>query len=185
MLVLVQCQAIQQTRNFANCEFSLVAMNRLSMAGIDILGIQKLSDLGLPAILQLGTLFINESEFPLDINLSVEVRNPNNVLAAMNRLEYICLIDDREVLSGVMKERVEVPPLGKATFPIDLRIDLKKIFKDQESRNAVIGFGLGLVGNSQQPSRLSIKAKPSIRIGKRYVKYPGYIKFKDNLNLNR
>jgi hypothetical protein len=42
-------------------------------------------------------------------------------------------------------------------------------------KDAVINFGLNLAGTGDQPSRLTVKVKPTILIAKKAMQYPGYI----------
>jgi len=59
-----------------------------------------------------------------------------------------------------------------------MQTDLFQVLSS-ESADAVINFGLNLGGSGNRPTRMMIKIKPSIYIGKKMIAYPGYIKVRN------
>ena len=75
------------------------------------------------------TYAFSESKFLLKFNLDIEVKNPNPVVAAMNKLDWILFIDDIEIAAGISEDRIEVKPNnGLAIYPIAISSNLKSVF---------------------------------------------------------
>ena len=179
---LVSCDVLQQVdqmKNFAKCKFRLKSVKNIELAGIDIQQIQSVSDLGL---IDLGiiTAAFAGGRLPLDFTLNLEVQNPNNETAAMNRLDWILLIDDIEMVRGTNNDRVSVPANGGISIlPLSMSFDLLKTLSG-ESGEAVMNFGFNLAGMGDRPTRITLKAKPTIYVGGQAISYPGYISIENN-----
>lgn len=111
---------------------------------------------------------------PFSITANVQVRNPGAVTAAVNAIEWMAFIDDIQVASGVLNERIEVAPGGSTKIiPIRIQTDLFDYMEGDNPRT-MLNFALNLVDAGGQPTRLSMKIKPSVLIGSQSVYYPGY-----------
>ncbi len=151
-----------------------------TLAGVNVQQIRSVSDLNL---LQAGkiTAAYAGGSLPLNMIINMDVRNPNPSNAALNNMEWILVIDGKEIVNGVVNERVSIAPNGGvSTLPIRISADLRKIMaKNTPEEN--INLGMGLVGAGNQPSpKMTLKVKPSIMIGSATIRYPGYI----NVNTN-
>jgi hypothetical protein len=118
---------------------------------------------------------------PLNLVVNLDVRNPNPTTAALNQVEWILQIEGKDVVDGILNERVAISPDGGiTTLPIRISADLRKIM-DRNSAEENLNMGLGLAGANNQPSpKLTLRIKPSIMIGSASIRYPGYI----NVNTN-
>ncbi|MEZ5071483.1 MAG: hypothetical protein R2751_11070 [Bacteroidales bacterium] len=103
----------------------------------------------------------------------MEVYNPGVTLAAVNRIDWIAFIDDVQVATGALTDRVEVSPGGKALMPIRLSTDLFEYLEGDNPRT-MLNFALNLVDAGNQPTRLSMKIKPTVMVGSQSLVYPGY-----------
>ncbi len=168
------CAQLSQLANFASCEFRTTKVENVNLAGIDVQNTKSLSDLNL---LTVGNLLktVATGKLPLSFVLNVEAKNPNTSLAAMNKIQWIAILDSTELTRGVIDQRVEIQPNSTAIVPINISADLKEIFKG-ETGKSLINLGLNLAGSDGSPSsRLTIKIKPSILIGNYPLEYPGFI----------
>ncbi len=111
---------------------------------------------------------------PARFVVHIGARNPNSSLAAVNRIDYVVLIDDKEILQGSLDQRIEVPANSDISIPVGIHTDLMHDL-NQQSSQALINLLLNLAGEGKTSSRIVLKLKPSIAVGKGYVKYPGYI----------
>jgi hypothetical protein len=180
VITLGSCRQLKELSSFANCEFRLGSVQNTSLAGVNVQQVRSLSDLNL---LQAGkiTAAYASGSLPLSLTLNVDVKNPNATQAAMNSMDWILLIDGKEIVDGTVNDRIAITPNGGvATLPIQIRADLRKILA-KNSTEENINMGLGLAGNGNKPSpKLTLKVKPSFLIGGSSIKYPGYI----NVNTN-
>jgi hypothetical protein len=183
LLFLASCVQIKQLTNLLNCDFRVSSVDNIRMADIDVQKIKTFTDLKftdgakLLAAVASGTL-------PLNLTVNVEAKNPNTQMAALNKMDWILLIDDIEMANGSTTKRVEVPANGgTGTFPIAVTTDLAKVLSGQSAKN-VVNFGLNLAGYGSRPTRIAVKAKPTILVGGAAIMYPGYITIKSEYGGN-
>jgi LEA14-like dessication related protein len=175
--VFSSCGIIDQSRamrNFGECSFWLMDVQDVTLAGVDLQYVDQFSDLSFSETARI-TAAVLSGDLPLSFTLNVEVYNPNQEKALMNELKWILFIDDKEITKGIVDRRIEVSPNGgTALLPITLSIDLFDALSG-ESADAIINFGFKLAGHGGEPSRIKLKAKPSVYVSGRKINYPGYI----------
>ena len=180
---VVGCCQYKELKTFTKCEFKLDRVENLKLAGVDIQNVKKLTDLH---FLKAGkiTSATLQGKLPLEFTVFIKAKNPNSKNAAINKLEWIAFIDDVELLNGVMEKRIEISADGgTADIPLEVRTDLKEVFSS-ESATALINLALNLVDLSSEKSKIGVKIKPTIKVGKKYISYPGYIKLKKKFSSN-
>lgn len=116
MLALIfattSCEILEQAANltsFARCKFKLNTVENIELAGIDVQNIKDYSQLSFMDVAKL-TSIITSGKLPLNFTLNMLVYNPNQQQAAMNKLDWILMIDDvemnRECLSNELRSRL-------------------------------------------------------------------------------
>ena len=177
LILLSGCEILEQASQVANltkCEFRLQSVDQLRLAGVNIQQVDQLSDLSFMDAAKI-TAAATGSNLPLNFTLNVEAKNPNNAIAGLNRLDWILLIDDIEMVSGVNEQNVQIAANGgTSTIPLTIGINLKEALRGK-SADAIANFGLNLAGAGNKPTRITLKAKPSIMVSGRSIAYPGYI----------
>ena len=164
---------IQQVTTFAACEFKLIDVQDVRIAGISVGNKRGSADLNFGDAARLG-IALTGSTLPLTFNLNVEAHNPNAQVAGLNRLEWILYIDDIEMVNGVNEEPITIPAQGSTMIPLRMNIDLRKALSGK-SGQSLLNFGFNLAGANGEPTRIKLKAKPTILVGKFPIAYPGYI----------
>jgi len=183
ILTVSSCKQLNEMATLSKCEFRLKSVEGLSLAGVNIQNLTSFSQLNLLDAAKI-TSAVAGGNLPLGLTLNVDIKNPNKMQAAMNKLEWIFIIDDIEMLNGAVNKRVEIAPGGGiTTLPIDMKMDLKKILSGS-SGNALLNFGFNLAGAGNKPTRITLKAKPSILIGNSTIQYPGYINIRNEFTSN-
>ena len=171
------CSFLKEISTFAKCEFRMTTLEDPHLAGINVSQIHSYSDIGF-ADMAILTASVMKGELPLTFTLNVEAKNPNPVMAALNKLEYLAFIDDVQVASGALNQRIEIPASGGiALIPLQLQTDLIEIL-NKDSRQALVNFGLNLADAGNRPTRVSLKVKPTILVGAMEIIYPGYFTVK-------
>ncbi len=172
------CDVLDQARQMAalsKCEFRLSSVEQLRLAGVNIQQVNHWSDLNLMDAAKITTAIAAGGSLPLNFTLNVEAKNPNTAMAGLNRLDWILLIDDIEMVSGVNENRVQIPANGgTSVIPLTIGVDLKEALKGK-SAEAIANFGLNLAGAGNKPTRITLKAKPYIMVGSQNISYPGYL----------
>ena len=175
--MLGSCSFLKEISTFGKCEFRMSTLEDPELAGVDISRVRSYNDLGF-ADMGLITASVMKGQLPLAFTLNIEARNPNPAMAALNKLEYIAFIDDVQVASGALNQRIEIPASGGiTTIPLRLNTDLIDILK-KDSRQTLVNFGLNLADAGNRPTRVSLKVKPTILVGTMEIIYPGYFTVK-------
>ena len=184
---LAGCDVLEQARQvamLAKCEFKLKSVDQLRLAGVNIQQVKKLSDLNMMDAAKITTAALSGGSLPLNFTLNVEARNPNATTAGMTRLDWILFIDDIQMVSGVNEQRVQIPGNGgTGILPLTIGIDLKQALKGK-SGDAIANFGLNLAGAGNKPTRITLKAKPTIMVGSQTIAYPGYLTIQNEFTSN-
>ncbi|MCK9422609.1 MAG: hypothetical protein M0Q38_08430 [Bacteroidales bacterium] len=180
------CDITKQTRQslaLARCDFRILSVENVNIAGVMIQNIKSVSDLGIFDMAKIMALFVSPT-VPLSLQLNIEGRNPNPELAGLNRLEWILFIDDIQMTSGIFERPFTIPPdNGIAIIPVQIGMDLKQALHG-ESAEVLLRFCMNLAGIGNVPSRFKIKLKPTIMIAGTPVSYPGYITVKTEYGTN-
>lgn len=176
-LVLSSCDVMQQVQQMGmmtKCDFRLKTVESTNLAGVNIQQIQKLSDLNFMDAARISAAMTGQ-QLPLTFTLNVEARNPNTSQASMQRIDWILLIDDIEMANGTNTQQIVIPAnQGTVLIPLQISTDLKKSLTGK-SGNAILNFAFNLAGQGNSPSRITLKAKPTILIAGFQIPYPGYI----------
>lgn len=176
-LILSSCDVVKQIEQMGmltKCDFRLKTVENTNLAGVNIQRVQKLGDLNFIDAARISAAMTGK-ELPLTFTLNVEARNPNATPASMQRIDWILLIDDIEMANGTNTQQVMIPAnQGTIIIPLQISSDLKKSLTGK-SGNAILNFAFNLAGAGNTPSRISLKAKPTILIGSFPLAYPGYI----------
>jgi LEA14-like dessication related protein len=168
---------VSQMSNLAKCEFRLLSVDQLNLAGINVQNVNDVSDLTMFDAAKLANAVASQ-QFPLDFVLNIEAKNPNTSTAGMTRIDWILLIDDIEMTRGILDKQVTIPANnGTAVIPMQMHVDLKKALSGKSS-DAVINFGLNLAGTGNKPTRFTLQMKPTITVGGFPITYPGYLNVK-------
>ena len=170
---LTGCSILAELTALSKCEFSFHSAQDPVISGVDVMRIQDYSDL---TFLDGQRIVANilQKRLPFGITANVEVRNPGPVTAALNYIEWIAFIDDVQVSTGRIDQRVEIPGNGgTALVPVRIETDLFQYLQGDNPKT-MLNFALNLVDAGGQPTRLSMKIKPSVYVGNTLVPYPDY-----------
>jgi hypothetical protein len=164
----------QQIKALEQCEYKFINASKVTVAGTDIKKIidqQTISLAGLPA-LALGLL---RQDVPLKASLNVEITNPSTNIAAINNFDYIILINKQEIANGVVDQLVKIEPGQKVQVPVQLNANIYQFLSNGKTLDEITKFLSGASTGTTQVGLVTIKIKPSIRVGNELVKYPGFI----------
>jgi hypothetical protein len=177
LLSIAACKSIRELKNLSKCQFRIGTVKGINLAGVPIQTVRRFADIGVRDAAKIAAALAG-GNLPFGMTINVEAKNPNKMVAAMNRLEWIAMIDEREILTGFVSERVEVQPNGGvANLPLTVNVNLRKVLGSM-SKAELLDFGMGLTDQSDRPARVSLKLKPTIMVGKHPLEYPGYLTVK-------
>ncbi len=167
-------EQVQQAKAFKNAEFRLSSVEQVTVAGIDVTQIRQPSDLSTVDKARLAAAYAT-GNLPLRMRVNLEIRNPNAEMAALNELDYIALIDGKQVATGRTTDRIEVPAGGTTLAPVTLESNLRDAMGEQAG-DALANLVLGLADHDRQPTRLTLRIRPTFITGSgRRIAPAGYI----------
>ena len=168
-------EQVQQAKAFQNADIRLASVEQATVAGVDVLHIRQASDVSILDQARIAAAYTS-GNLPLRMRVNLEVRNPSAEMAALNELDYIALIDGKQVATGRTTERIEVAPNGGvAIAPVTMASNLRETLGEQ-SGESLTSFVLGLADRDKQPLRVTLRLKPSFVTSKgRRISPPGYI----------
>lgn len=174
ILTISSCTYLKELTALKDCEFRVGTLENPVLAGVDISKIFSLKDFSIDQTGKI-TKSILRGTLPLSFILNVEVKNPNQKNASLNRLEYLAFIDTVQIAAGAVEEHVIIPSGGGiANIPVKVETDVLDLLK-KEPMNTLLNYALNLADDGNRPVRVSIKIKPWIQIGSVDHEYPGYI----------
>ena len=176
-LVFSSCQSKDELMALSKCEFRVKDVGEVTLGGVPIDGVEEVNDLTNEelGVLLLGILTEN---LPLALTINVEVRNPNEDVAALDKAEWILYVDNKMITEGLYDERIEIPPHnGISLMRVPVTANIAEIMAG-ESNEALLNLALNLANAGSQPSLITLKAKPYIRVRNRLIPYPGFFDIK-------
>ncbi|MBB4036296.1 LEA14-like dessication related protein [Dysgonomonas hofstadii] len=171
---LVSCDSVQQslksTYNMINCEYNYKSISGLTVSGIDLS-----SGLSLTAIPKITSILSGSAtSIPLNFNLNLDVKNPNESAAMLHGLQYILSIDGIEFTTGSINQSLNIGAGQTQTLPLSIGVDLASLMKNN-SKDAVVDIAKNFLGIGSEKSEVSLQLKPSFNIGGTTVASPVYI----------
>ncbi|MGI4898658.1 MAG: hypothetical protein ACRYFT_08805, partial [Janthinobacterium lividum] len=105
--------------------------------------------------------------------------NPSGETAAINQFEYKILLKNNEIFNGFVNHRIEVSAGGgKTNVPINITTNAYHLITDEQTRNSFTDLVQNLSGaKNARKSMITIKIKPTLDLGNKEIRYPGYITF--------
>ena len=165
------CATLQQIAALRQVHFDLAGVRNGRLAGIDLSRIRSYSDL---TTLDVGrvALAVARKDLPLDFVIDVSALNPpeNKVTATMVRLAWSLLLNDKETISGAVDTTVNLPPGTRVGIPIFMRLNLLQFFDGPAQ--SMVDLAASIAGVSSDPTRIVIRAVPTIDTPVGRISYP-------------
>jgi len=165
------CATLQQFAALRSVDFALDRVSNVNVAGIDASRVSSYSDLSLMDAARVGVA-ITRGELPLAFQLHVRAENPsdNAVTARLMRLQWTLLLDDTETISGLLEQELELPPGQPRDIPVNISLDLFEFF--ERSGPDLFNLALNLMGVGDEPSRVALRALPTVNTALGPISYP-------------
>jgi hypothetical protein len=164
----------QQIKALEKCDYRITDATDITIAGTDVRKLidgKSVNTLSIPGI-ALGML---RKDIPLRAKLNLEISNPTNNLAAINDFDYIVLINRQEVFNGSVNQSVNIGAGQTTRVPVQVNANIYKFLTDNKMLNDIGTFIGGATNGSEKKGLVTLKIRPSIKVGGGLVKYPGYI----------
>ena len=171
-LAQVASQAAQVV-NLKNCTFDVTGLSNINMLGINVSNGMNKNNLTAAQLINVTNSLFNK-KLPVTFNVNLNVNNPNNLAASMGKMDYIILLNNKEVISSTFNDGFSIPANSKGKVSIPISTDLFQLFSG-ETGDAVLNLAFKLAGASSNPVTLGVKVKPYIKVNNQTLAYPDYI----------
>ncbi len=180
------CQAVkeitQAMTNISQLKFRLNGVRDFQLAGVRLGGKSSLRLTDRPPLISA----VAQKKLPASFTLDVAAINPNDGTAGTTRtsatianLAWTLLIDDTPTVTGDLDAPVTIPGSGQQVLiPVRLNLDLIQFFENKGVDN-IINLALALGGASGSPSRLTLRARPTVQTSFGTFRYPQEINIVD------
>ena len=170
-VALLGCAAAKELAAIRQVQFHLNGVTGARLAGIPLESVRSYSDLGPADLARLG-LEIAASDVPLELTLEVEGRNPetNTVTAKLVAMDWTCLVDDQEVVSGRLPEPYSFAPGRARLIPLPVRVNLVQVFGKR--RQDLIDVALALAGRNTSGHVAALRIVPTVDTALGPIRYP-------------
>jgi len=171
---MISCDSVQQglksTYNMINCEYNYKSISGLTVSGIDLSN--GLSLTSIPKITSI--LSGSATSIPLNFNLNLDVKNPNESAAMLHGLQYILSIDGIQFTTGSINQSLNIGAGQTQTLPLSIGVDLASLMKSN-SKDAVVDIAKNFLGIGSKKSEVSLQLKPSFNVSGTTIASPVYI----------
>ena len=171
---LCACSALQQIAALRQVTFALGGVRNGRLAGVALDRIASYQDLSAADIGRL-TLAIARNDLPLAFRVDVQAENPadNGTAATMVRLAWSLYLDNKETVSGVLDTSYVLPPGRPVVIPLQMSLNLLQFFDGPAE--SLVNLAAGLAGLRADPTRIALRAVPSINTPLGPITYPSPI----------
>lgn len=164
----------QQIKALEKCDYRLTDATNITIAGADVKKIIQsgaTSSVNFPGV-ALGLL---RKDIPLRAKLNLEITNPSSSLASINNFDYIVLINKQEIFNGTVDQSVSIGAGQTTQVPVQVNANIYQFLTDNKMLDDIGAFISGATNGSEKKGLVTLKIRPSIKVGGGLVKYPGYI----------
>jgi len=173
---------LKQARAFEKCKYDIKSADSLYVANVNVMETLKSGNFDIvksPRIV----LALLRKNVPLEGNINLEIRNPSPDAAAIRQFEYKLLIKGSEIANGFVDQAVQVAANGgRVVVPIKVNANMYGFLSDSKAQRAILEFFDK--NSNDKKSVLTIKIRPTIGLGNKDVKFPGYITIDKEITRN-
>ncbi|WP_285057204.1 hypothetical protein [Pedobacter ginsengisoli] len=164
----------QQIKALEKCKYRITSAEQIMVAGTDVKKLMGGQDMDLGSLpgLAFGLL---RKDVPLKARLNLEVTNPTANDAAINEFEYKILINKQELANGFINQVVNVVAGGSTTVPVAMEVNIYPFISNNKVMGEISEFIKSSKGGPEKKGMLTLKIRPSIKVGNALIKYPGFI----------
>jgi hypothetical protein len=165
------CATLQSIAALSRVDFAIDRVSDARLAGVAIDRILAYQDLSAIDVARIG-LALAGGDVPFDFELHLSALNPadNSVAARLIQMDWTLLLDDRETVSGSTTREFVLEPGVPGDIPITISLDLADFF--ETNARDMIDLALAVAGAGGEPTRITLRALPTIQTSIGPIRYP-------------
>jgi hypothetical protein len=165
----------QQMKALEKCTYKITSADEITVGGADVKKLFAGDDINLASLPGIAFGLLRQ-DVPLKAKLNLEVKNPTTEAASINQFEYKILVNKVDLAEGVVNQEVNVQPGQSTIVPVNMIVNLYPFISDKKVMAQISEFmKAGASGNGEKKGLLTLKIRPSFKVGNSLVKYPGFI----------
>jgi hypothetical protein len=171
LMTLLGCAAAKEMLALRQVEFHLNGVSGARAAGVSLEGIESYSDLRPSDVARLSAA-IARRDVPMELTVHLEGRNPesNTVTAKLVGMDWSCLLDDKELVSGRLTGPYSFPPGVARDVPILVRFNLADAVGGRSRE--LVDVALAIAARRPGSHEVSITLAPSVDTPLGPMRYP-------------
>lgn len=178
------CGVSRKISLLEQCRYDIKSADSIYVVGRDLTRQIKTGTFDLSSVPELAIGLLRK-DIPLRARINLGIENPGSIPVEINQFDYIILFKGQELVNGTTEKRIDINPEETTVVPILIRANIYSILSDKNTREEIFSYLRGTDGKeNMQKSLISIKIRPSIKVGKKLIKYPGYITIDKELSRN-
>lgn len=163
---------INQLATLARCQYKMSGVSGITLAGVDFRNKTSVTDITLVEGATLGLAYA-QGNFPLTMNVNVDVKNTQTTEAALTQMDYIMTLEGNPLTTGTLPKNFTVPAGTTGTLPIPVSVNLISALSGK-SQTDMLNLVLNLVGQSSKPSNLGLRIRPYFNVAGTTLQFPHY-----------
>lgn len=178
-LVIFGCVASKraQVEALAKCTYDIQSINSMLVGGKSVESFDTGNGINLASVPSIA-LAILRKDLPLEANVNLKITNPSQTTAAINQFKYLIEIQGNPVFEGTVDENIRLTTNESSIVPLSFKLNL---FGADKKDNYVEKIFDELFKREKSDNFMTLKIKPSFRIGGNNIYYPTYITVDTNL----
>jgi len=180
LLLITSCSIYRQgveLKTFSQCNFTVQSVKVMSIAGVNVGNIQKVTDLPLNDYIFLAKQAFSKN-VPSKLLIKLNASNSTNKKAAVNGFDWELYLKGALYTKGSVNKSIVVLPEQSASFEMPADINIMEIIQSKSLPQL-----LALIIEKNDNLNLSdldavVRIKPWYISGKNIKKYPGFIRIK-------
>lgn len=167
----------KQIKALEDCKYEILSADSLFLAGTDITKLinNRDKEIDLTRMPSLAFAYLRKS-IPLEGRINLQIENPTQDLASINKFQYIVLIKGVEIANGFVDQKVSIEPGSSLVIPVNVKANIYSFLSDSKTMEDILDFVNGDPGKGQEKKGVvTLKIKPTISVGNSLINYPGFI----------
>lgn len=151
------------------CKYTYNSVSNISVSGVNLSSGSALSAINLAKLTTV--LAGNPSSIPLNFTVNMNVQNPNESAALLNKLQYQVSIDDIHFTNGTLDQVVNIAGGATQVVPLTIGVDVASLMQNN-SQSALLNIVKNIAGISGEKSTVSLSLRPTFNIAGQPITSP-------------
>lgn len=166
-----------QMEALARCTYSIESIDKMLVGGKSIESFDSGNGVNIASLPSIAFAILRQ-DLPLEAKVNLKVSNTNQKLAAINQFKYLIEIKGTPIFEGTVDENIKLSTGESAVVPLSFKLNL---FGKDKNSNYAEQILAEIFKKEKSDNFMTLKIKPSFKIGESNIYYPTYITVDTNL----